>query len=139
MIDRSKTLTEIEGEDWGPSTFDSHLVITCHKMRHKPVNDLADGDLRMAIGQQFSLPILVPLALERLESDPLLEATFFEGDLLTNVLQVNEVFWAGHPRLWQRTNTIAMIALSKAEHLDDFWQGTYSLQLRQAYDKFAAR
>ena len=48
-------------------------------MRYKPVGDLTVEELRMAIGQQCSLPILVPLAIERLRIDPWAEGDFYLG------------------------------------------------------------
>lgn len=30
---RHRTLTDLEGKDWGPPTYDSHLVTECHRLR----------------------------------------------------------------------------------------------------------
>jgi len=46
------------------------------------------------IGQKISLLFLVPLALEKLEEDPLVEANIYPGDLLNVVLDVPEKFWS---------------------------------------------
>ena len=41
----------------------------------------------------MSLPILLPLALNLLENDPLVSGDFYEGDLLVQVLQCrDEIF-----------------------------------------------
>ena len=40
-------------------------------MRRKPLRDLSDEELRLAIGQQIGLKFLVPVALERLVANPL--------------------------------------------------------------------
>ena len=32
-----RTLTDLEGKDWGPPTYDSHLVTECHRLRHVPL------------------------------------------------------------------------------------------------------
>ena len=39
-LDRRKTLTELEGQDWGPPNFDSHLIATIHQLRYKPLDQL---------------------------------------------------------------------------------------------------
>ena len=77
-IDRRKTLTELEGKDWGPPNFDSHLVTTIHQVRHKPLEDFTVEDLRITIGQNIALQWLLPMAIERLRDDP-----FVEGDYLS--------------------------------------------------------
>jgi len=139
VFDRTKSLTELEGDDWGKPDYSSNLVITCHEMRYKPLRELSDGEVRMAIGQQFSLPILVPLALERLEQSPLLEADFYEGDLFKFVLMVKPEFWTEHPNLWQRANDIAEIVWSKVDELYDSWHETIEPDMRQTYAIFLQR
>ena len=48
------------------------------------------------IGQQFGLPFLIPLALEKLQDDIFIEADSYEGDLLSNILNVDTSFWNGN-------------------------------------------
>jgi hypothetical protein len=96
-FDRRKSLQELEQDDWGEPVYTSHLVQTCHRLRHVPLEDFATEDLRIMIGQQFSLLYLVPLALEKLEENPLAEGDFYPGDLLKVVLAIPEEFWGVHP------------------------------------------
>jgi hypothetical protein len=58
------------------------------------------------IGQRIGLTVLIPLALAHLENDPLAEADFYPGDLLTNVLRIELSFWSAYPRLGQRLATV---------------------------------
>ncbi|WP_291173962.1 contact-dependent growth inhibition system immunity protein [Gimesia sp.] len=95
-FDRRRTLQELEQEDWGEPDFDSSLVKTCHRLRRVPLNDFSTEDLRIMIGQQISLFFLIPLALETLEEDPLVEGHCYPGDLLNAVLGVPESFWNIH-------------------------------------------
>ena len=87
-----KSLEQIENDYWGKPTYPSNLVKTCHKIRTIPLKDLSVEHLRMAIGQKISLPILIPLAIQRLLREPLVEGHFFKGDLLQNVLRCDEYF-----------------------------------------------
>jgi hypothetical protein len=98
-FDRRKSLQELEQDDWGEPEYSSHLVQTCHRLRQVPLEDFATEDLRIMIGQQFSLPFLVPLALEKLAENPLVEGDYYPGDLLKVVLQIPEEFWGVHPDL----------------------------------------
>lgn len=104
---RDKTLQELDGEDWGEPDFDSYVVTNCHRLRHVPLKDFTVEDLRLVIGQKFSLEYLVPLALDRLEIDPLAEGAYFEGDLLMNVHRLPQDFWTAHPDLHGRWLKIA--------------------------------
>ncbi|HET9109950.1 MAG TPA: contact-dependent growth inhibition system immunity protein [Ktedonobacterales bacterium] len=96
---RNKTLQELEGKDWGEPTFPSHLVTTCHALRRKPLRDFTVEDLRIMIGQNFSLDYLMPLAIEQLQRDPLVAGDFYPGDLLRAVLRVESGFWRAQPLL----------------------------------------
>ena len=40
-----KTLEELDGQDWGEPTFQSGLVINCHRLRQVPLKDWAADDL----------------------------------------------------------------------------------------------
>ncbi len=105
-FDRSKSLNELEGHDWGEPTFDSYLVVTCHRLRRKPLIEFTVEDLRIMIGQQISLPYLVPLAVERLEADPLAAGHYYPGDLLAVVVRVDESFWDSHADSLRRVRGI---------------------------------
>jgi hypothetical protein len=96
-FDRNKTLQELEGEDWGNPEFDSHLVVTCHELRKKPIGSFEVEDLRIMIGQNLSLDYLIPLALETLEDDIYADGDFDCGDLLNAVFRVELKFWNKNP------------------------------------------
>jgi hypothetical protein len=104
--ERSQSLQELEGQDWGDGNFPSHLVRTCHALRRKPLRDFTVEDLRIMIGQNFSLNYLVPLAIEQLQRDPLVAGDFFPGDLLAKVLKVEVSFWHMRPDLRQTIEDI---------------------------------
>ena len=55
-------------------------------MRRKPLRDLTDEEIRLAIGQKMGLRFLMPLAVERLDINPLVAGDFYEGALLYYVL-----------------------------------------------------
>ncbi|HEY4384219.1 MAG TPA: contact-dependent growth inhibition system immunity protein [Ktedonobacteraceae bacterium] len=50
----SKTLQELEGQDWGEPNFPSYLVRTCHALRRKPLRDFTVEDLRIILTDQLS-------------------------------------------------------------------------------------
>ena len=100
MRSRQQCLDELEGKEWEPPDYGSHLVRTCHQLRKKPIGEFTIEDLRIMIGQQIGLGFLIPLALDEIEQNPLAEGDFYPGDLLVSVLRVDLSFWRGH-REWR--------------------------------------
>ena len=93
----NKTVEEIENDFWGYSNEGvSHLIKTIYKLRKKNIADFEIEDLRIMIGQNEGLPILVPLAIGILKENILAEGDFYEGDLLVNVLESDQKFWEIH-------------------------------------------
>jgi len=123
-FDRRKTLQELEQHDWGEPTYDSHLVITCHRLRRKPLDQFTVEDLRIMIGQQISLSYLLPLAVEQLEAEPFAEGNYYPGDLLSAVVGVDEKSWASYPDSLRRVHKVLDQARSKLSSLDEVYQNT---------------
>jgi hypothetical protein len=98
---RNNTLENLEKDKWPHNDFGSFLVRRTQELRRIPLNEFTIEDLRIMIGQQFSLDYLMPLAIEVLTEDLWAEGDFFEGDLLKNVLDVNPEFWRNNKGHWQ--------------------------------------
>lgn len=115
-VDRNLTLAELEPAEWplvrwGQAEYGDPLVERCYAASKIPLKDLENGAIRLLIGQQCGLPYLIPLALERLKVDPLLEGTHYPGDLFSFVWRLNPEFWATYPKLWEEARAIS----------DQFW------------------
>lgn len=92
------TLTQLEGDDWGPPPSDATgLVASVHRLRHVPVADLDAGALRVLLGQRVGVEFLVPRAIAVLRDEPLVEGSYYPGDLLVAVLSLPADYWAAHP------------------------------------------
>lgn len=136
-LDLSRSLQDLEGEDWGEPSYGSYVVTTCHSMRRKPLRDVTVEELRLVIGQGSSLDYLIPVALPILKDNPLAEGDFYEGDLLKNVLGVPASFWDEHPDWREEVDQIAQRALVLCEGLE---YGGVSLEvLQEAYSHFCSR
>lgn len=83
----------------GPPGYDSNLVREAHRLRAVPIGELTDENLRLLLGQHIGAEWLVPIALARLQDDPLAEGDFYPGDLLSNVLGMDAAYWSSHPEL----------------------------------------
>ncbi len=105
--DFNRTLTELENDDWGKAENTTSLVETCHKLRHKPLNKFDAEDLRIMIGQNISLPYLIPLAIKLLEANPLVSGDCYEGDLLLSVMKAEKQFYDLYPELKEEVKLIS--------------------------------
>ena len=94
MVDLSKSIEELENDFWGEPKHDTYIIVTCHEARQKPIESLSDEEIRCLIGQKIGLKYLLPLAVDMLADDPLLCVTYFEGDLLQTLLNLDERDWA---------------------------------------------
>jgi hypothetical protein len=110
-----QSLEQIEGKPWGdPPAHATRLVATVHRLRRVPIDHLDTEGLRLLIGQQEGLDVLVPLAIERLEADPLAEGDYYPGDLLAAVLSVPTEYWQSQPG--QRARVLTVLAAVTDPH-----------------------
>jgi hypothetical protein len=107
--DKSRSLEEIEDDYWGDPPADAtRLISTAYGLRKRPVGALDAEGLRLLISQQIGLDTLVPLALGRVEDDPLAEGDFYPGDLLDALMRrVPESYWQAHEDQRARVRTVA--------------------------------
>jgi hypothetical protein len=90
------TIEEIEGvrpSDPGPDA--TTLVRRCRALRRKPLSQFTTEDLRIMLGQQIAVPILLPMAVVVLADNPLAEGDYYPGDLLHTVVRLPEQQWHG--------------------------------------------
>lgn len=136
-MDLDRTLTEIEGTDWGPAPYQSYLVATCHRLRHKPIGEFTTEDLRIMIGQQIGLPHLVPIALETLEKDPFAQGDFYPGDLLACVLRASVAFYVSRSDLRRRTLEVLRTARARLSGMVPVDRKIVEKTLEEATRQFA--
>jgi hypothetical protein len=140
--DLDRSLEELEGRVWNQfdSDDDTFVVRTCYALRKKPLRDLTDMELRVGISQpplETSWPYLVPIALSRLAKDPLLEATYYEGDLLKAVLDVPPRYWQGREDQQQLVLTLARASIEHPATVAETGTAQGDLGLSRALDRFA--
>ena len=123
-IDRSKTIEQLENEYWQEPPHTSYLVRTCYALRAKPLALFTPEDLRMMIGQQRNLQYLVPIALEKLENNILSSGDMYDGDLLSNLLRIDMVYWIKHPK--QKTDLLKMISNQWTKIVEEELEGEIS-------------
>jgi hypothetical protein len=118
MTDHSRTLEQLEDENWGEPEYDSNLVQMIHKLRRKPIGQFTIEDLRIMLGQKVGMEHLIPIALDRLEADPFASGDFYPGDLLGAVMAIPREYWLSHPAEAARMQTVADHARELLNDLD---------------------
>ncbi len=100
LLHLDRTLDDLDGPAWAaPPPHATALVTKVHALRRRPLSTLTPADLRTLVAQSVSLPYVLPLAVALLLEDPMLDAYFYEGDLLLATLAVPAAAWAPFPDL----------------------------------------
>jgi len=103
---KQKTLENLEKEVWRQFDSDSRLVRRTKELRKIQLSSFTIEDLRLMIGQRFSLDYLIPLALEALTEDLFAEGDLYKGDLLKSVLSIGTEFWDNNKNYWTELNEL---------------------------------
>lgn len=104
---RYKTIEALEKHDFGdPKDATTKMIRRCLELCRIPLVNFTVEDLRLMIGQNFSLRYLVPLATEHLHKDIFAEGDLYPGDLLTNVLKVDQAFWKKNKTMWREIENL---------------------------------
>jgi CDI immunity proteins len=107
-------LKRVREPDPGPDA--TNLVRRCCALRRKPLSQFTTEDLRIMLGQQIAVPILLPMAVAVLVDDPLAEGDFYPGDLLCNVVRLPDEHWHDAARLRaQLVGVLRVTPLADAE------------------------
>lgn len=98
MKQTERSLEELENDYWDKPGYESYVVTTCFAARKKPLSELSNEEIRLLIGQKLGLKYLLPLAVDILKTDPLIEVTFYPGDLLKQLLMLKPEDWNDNKR-----------------------------------------
>ena len=116
----NKSINELDGnKSFKHPDFNSYPVQKSYELMDKKLKFFDPEDLRLMIGQNFGLKYLIPIAIKILKKNPLIEANFFEGDLLLKVLNVNNHFWDDYPELKEEILKLFKKKLINYEILDN--------------------
>jgi hypothetical protein len=119
QIDCSLSIEELEGVVWPEPEYNSHLVMTCHALRKVPLHGLTAENIRMLIAQKIGLEFIVPMAMDYLEENPWGSGSFYDGDLLENVLKIDFAFWREHSDMRYRLSEVMIRVQSNVKLYDE--------------------
>lgn len=88
----------------------SHSILgaTIRRHRRTPIEQLGAEALRFLLDEGESQTLVIRIALDKLEEDPLMSGDFHRGDLLVSLLRRPASAWTGVPEL--RSRAFALIA-----------------------------
>ncbi|MET7365956.1 contact-dependent growth inhibition system immunity protein [Streptomyces sp. NPDC005566] len=100
LLHLDRTLDELDRPRWTPPAADAtDLMRKVHALRLVPLGKFGPADMRILISQQVALSYVLPLAVPLLLEEPLLDASFYEGDLLLAAVRTPASAWAMLPDL----------------------------------------
>lgn len=97
-----KSLNELEGHIDSSDPNDA-LVKKVEEIRKKRLKDLTVEDLALLLRQQISLEFVVPLCLNKLNEDILIEMERSGLRLLSTLLKIEKDFWSANQDLYNQT------------------------------------
>ncbi|MGW2085032.1 contact-dependent growth inhibition system immunity protein [Streptomyces sp. NPDC001880] len=107
LLHLNRTLDELDPPRWAPPAADAtRLVHTVHELRRVPLGELSAADLRTLLSQQVALSYVLPLAVRLLIEEPLLDACFYEGDLLLAAVNAPASAWSPLSELGARLRAV---------------------------------
>ncbi|GLW51349.1 hypothetical protein Stsp02_70100 [Streptomyces sp. NBRC 14336] len=101
LLHLGRTLDELDPPRWEEpdASNATPLVRRVHALRRARLGELTPADLRTLVSQQVGLSFVLPLAVRLLLEEPMLDAYFYEGDLLFAVVNAPASAWALLPDL----------------------------------------
>lgn len=92
-----RSVAELEGLAIERGAYGIGSVAWLSRALVAPLRDLGPAELRLLLAHGRGLRWILPLALARLEREPFVRAERHPGDLLSQVLMVDEGVWASAP------------------------------------------
>ena len=111
----NKTLAQLKIFSNNDLEYDSYLVRTLNQLSNKKLIAFTIEDLRIMIGQNIGLQLLIPIAIKELKKNLFAEGHFYPGDLLQSVLNVETEYWEKHPSEWENLHRLLIPQMEKLE------------------------
>ena len=105
-IDDPRSLNELMKLEPSPPPYVTPMVEQIEIAYATPLKNLSVDQVRLLVGQQIGLEFVMPRALYELSKNPLVDASYYQGDLLNACLSVDREFWMEHEGHWYDLNTI---------------------------------
>ena len=129
----NKSLSELLGK-WASEIpregYSSSIQLRTFQLYSRKLSTYKVDDLRFMIGQEYGLAYLIPIAIHYLEDDLLLEAGYYEGDLLSVVLKVPQSFWEEYQEQFSALYELIGENIKSLDRLDPTFEADRGLRKR---------
>jgi len=115
-MEKDKSISEIKGLPEVKSEFGSSLEKNILKAEQKPIKELTNEDLRILLGQNLHLELIVPIVLDRLKFDILTRSEDLDVMLLTKLLQIESNYWEDNPEI---KNTFDSLIKNNRQNIEE--------------------
>lgn len=92
-----------------------------------PLRRLGVGEIYTLLRLNLALAVAVPLAMERLEEKPYLQAADYPGDVLTALLESDARYWQDHREHWVAMIPVVAAAMEAAQVTGEDGETTYAI------------
>ena len=117
-IDETVTPSDITGIEIGPMELESSLIVYCRKYSKTPIEEISGEGLRILLGQNLHLEVIVPATLCLLERNPFESCDFEDGVLMrTLFLRVENNYWKKNPSHYQIALDVFRVASAKLSRI----------------------
>jgi hypothetical protein len=113
---RQESLAQLDPDTWEAVAEDEEHGPALLRVAQKPLRRLEAGELLYLLQRNLCLEHVVPVALDRLEGTPFLQAAQYPGDLLTALMEAEEQFWRDHREHWERVILLLGQGIEELEH-----------------------
>ena len=120
VMNINKSLEELENRKWNtPPVNSSPSVMRCVELRKQKLRDYSADDIRFMIASNIGLRYLIPHAISKISTNILLNAGYYEGDLLKSILTSDPAFWQKNTPMLRRMSALLIEKKSKIESQPD--------------------
>lgn len=98
QTDFSRSLEELTGSELGDAdAAPTPLVASVLRAWKKPLSQLSPDEIGDLVVQQMGFPYLLDLVWPKLRADPLFDASYYPGDVLSNLIRAEPDIWENRP------------------------------------------
>ncbi len=114
--------------------YSSSIQLRTYNLYGKKVADFSIDDIRFMIVQRIGLKLLASIALNYLNDNVLVEASYYEGDLLHSLLTAPKSFWESNLNLYSELYQILLKNKEVLSGLNPYYES--DKKLIQDYNQF---
>ena len=98
-MDENKSIDQLQSIHLSTMAVPAGITSRCMQYLQVPVKDLSKEQVRFLLSHDIGTTFLLHKTIQILEEDILADGDFYPGDLLSALLNVDDVYWRNNPEL----------------------------------------